>query len=220
MEEYYAGIDWSSPSDVRKVLDAYELHLLRLQEEGNTTERDRLAAYLRRGGFPYVEGRIEFEVRHPHLDELVDAELGLDVSQLRVNIDRMRGAVEDDPELAIGSSKELVEATCKAVLVEAGVDPPENADIPQLVYAVAAQLDLLASNVPKSKKGAESIKRVLGSLSNAVQGIAELRNLYGSGHGKPPGQGGMTPRHARLAVGAAATISLFLMETAVHRRDT
>ena len=131
--QYYAGVDWTSPSDVRPVLDAYELHLLRLQEEGNTTERDRLATYLKRDGLHYVDGRIEFEVREPHLDELVDAELGLDVSQLRVNISRMRGAVEDDPELAIGSSKELVEATCKAVLVDAGVDPPENADIPELV---------------------------------------------------------------------------------------
>lgn len=35
------------------------------------------------------------------------------------------------------------------------------------------------------------------------QGVAELRNHYGTGHGKAAGTKGLQPRHAKLAVGGA-----------------
>lgn len=54
---------------------------------------------------------------------------------------------------------------------------------------------------------------VLGSLGGIVSGIAELRNYYGTGHGKASGTSGLGPRHARLAVGAASTLAVFLFET-------
>jgi len=43
--------------------------------------------------------------------------------------------------------------------------------------------------------------------------LAELRGLYGTGHGKHGKASGLSPRHAKLAVGAAATLTTFLFET-------
>ena len=43
--------------------------------------------------------------------------------------------------------------------------------------------------------------------------MAELRNSYGSGHGKDAKFKGLSPRHARLAVGAGVTAVHFLWET-------
>ncbi|HZZ30473.1 MAG TPA: abortive infection family protein [Phenylobacterium sp.] len=40
-----------------------------------------------------------------------------------------------------------------------------------------------------------------------------MRNFYGSGHGQDGRARGLTPRHARLAVGAASTLALFLFDT-------
>ena len=54
---------------------------------------------------------------------------------------------------------------------------------------------------------------MLSNLNQVSQGIAELRNLYGSGHGRDGRFTGIQPRHAKLAVGAAATLGTFLMET-------
>lgn len=142
------------------------------------------------------------------------------MAHLRTNIRRIRSAIADDPALAIGSSKELVEATCKAILSEGGGAAPDKAEITDLVALVLERLDLLAKNVSSEKKGVQSIKKVLGSLAQAVQGLAELRNLYGSGHGKRPNERGPTARHARLCSGAASTLATFLMETAVQRRVT
>ncbi|MGH3833576.1 MAG: abortive infection family protein [Pseudonocardiaceae bacterium] len=59
------------------------------------------------------------------------------------------------------------------------------------------------------------IKRMLMNLASLAQGSAELRNDYGTGHGRSESQTQqrLGPRHARLAVGAAATIGVFLYET-------
>ncbi len=70
-------------------------------------------------------------------------------------------------------------------------------------------------SIPDSAKGADSIRRVLGNLATVTQGLAEIRNLYGTGHGKEGKRRGLAPRHARLAVGAATTLVTFLFDT--HR---
>ena len=60
----------------------------------------------------------------------------------------------------------------------------------------------MRDDVPQAAKGAEMVKRVLSNLATIVQGVAELRGLYGTGHGKDGKARGLQPRHARLAVGA------------------
>ena len=74
-------------------------------------------------------------------------------------------------------------------------------------------LGLIPESVPNSAKGAETIRRLLSNLGNVAQGLGELRNLYGTGHGKTGNAKGLSPRHAKLAVGAAATLATFLLET-------
>jgi hypothetical protein len=53
------------------------------------------------------------------------------------------------------------------------------------------------------------------NLATLVHGSAELRNFYGTGHGRSKSQAKqrLTSRHARLAVGAATTLDVFLYET-------
>jgi hypothetical protein len=51
-----------------------------------------------------------------------------------------------------------------------------------------------------------------------VQGLAELRNLYGTGHGKEGSTKGLAARHAKLAVGAAITLADFLFDTHENRK--
>jgi len=153
------------------------------------------------------------------LDEnIIDKTLSVDVSQLHLNVERIRNAVEVDPSLAIGASKELREACCKAILVEMGETLAQSDDIPKLIKRTMGVLDLLPEKVPEKMKGVAAIRRILGSLGNIVQGMAELRNTYGSGHGRGPGRTNLLPRHARLCAGAVSALSIFLMETAQARR--
>ena len=129
----------------------------------------------------------------------------------------MQAAVEDDPGLAIGTAKELVESVCKTILEQRHITFDDGADVGELVKEARKALGLIPESIPNSAKGAESIRRLLSNLGNVAQGLAELRNLYGTGHGKGGAVKGLSPRHARLAVGAAATLSTFLLETHTER---
>jgi len=67
--------------------------------------------------------------------------------------------------------------------------------------------------VAEARRGADVIKRLLSNLGTIGNALAELRGLYGTGHGKLVKSSGLNVRHAKLAVGAAATLSTFLFET-------
>lgn len=136
-----------------------------------------------------------------------------DMAYLSQQITRMEAAVETDPALAIGTAKELVETCCKTILGEMTVDPDKDWTLSRLVKETASRLQLTPEDVADDARGAASIRQVLGNLGGMVAGIAELRNYYGTGHGRAAGHGGLGPRHARLAVGAASTLAAFLFET-------
>jgi hypothetical protein len=140
-----------------------------------------------------------------------------DLAYLSQQITRMESAVEADPALAIGTAKELVETCCSTILTELGVVPDKEWTLSKLVKETASRLRLTPEDVANDVRGAASIRQVLGNLGGMVAGIAELRNHYGTGHGKAIGSGGLGPRHARLAVGAASTLAAFLFETFEHR---
>jgi hypothetical protein len=75
------------------------------------------------------------------------------------------------------------------------------------------ELKLVPEGIHESARGSEIVKRLLSNLGTIGNGLAELRNLYGTGHGKHANIGGLSPRHAKLALGAAATLATFLFET-------
>ena len=85
--------------------------------------------------------------------------------------------------------------------------------MPKLVKETIKLLKLTSDDISNKAKAIESNKKILLHLSAVVQGITELRNEYGSGHGKDSKFIGLDPRHARLAVGSASTLAIFLMET-------
>lgn len=141
----------------------------------------------------------------------------LDSDHLREQLKRIEQAVEGDPALAIGTAKELVETMCKAILEDRQTSYDASADLAQLVKATTKALGLVPDAIPDSKKGAETIRALLGNLASVTGRMAELRNWYGTGHGKHPRTQALQPRHARLVVGSSAALVTFLYETHLAR---
>lgn len=131
---------------------------------------------------------------------------------IRRQIGRMEAAVTTDPPLAIGTGKELLETICKTILADRGKPVAANMELLPLVKATIAELNLSASSDPSGSKGAEATRHLVNSLASAVQSISQLRNLYGTGHGKDGRAPSVDSRHAALAVGAATAISVFLYD--------
>lgn len=137
----------------------------------------------------------------------------VDADYMTQQITRMEAAVEDDPALAIGTAKEFVETVCKTILTQRGVPYEEEGKFSKLVRLTLKELKLAPDDVSNQAKASDTIRVLLNSLATISNGLAELRNPYGTGHGKVAGAKGLGPRHAKLAVGAASTLAVFLFET-------
>ena len=57
-------------------------------------------------------------------------------------------------------------------------------DVPQLTNKTLDALNLLPSNIQATDQGADAIKAILGNLRAIPSKLAEIRNPFGSGHGK------------------------------------
>lgn len=128
-------------------------------------------------------------------------------------IDLMVKMQNTDPTNAIGMAKELIESCCMTVLDELGIPYTKNDDVPQLADKTLTALNLLPSNVQPTDRGADAIKAVLGNLRAIPTKLAEIRNPFGSGHGKSASFQGLEVRHAKLAVGSSITFVDFIWST-------
>lgn len=144
-----------------------------------------------------------------------DAATRVDSEYISQLVIRMEGAIDADPGLAIGTAKEFVESICKTILDDLGEPYSATERFAPMVRKTAKLLRLGPDDIDDAARAADTIKKMLMNLAQLVDGSAELRNHYGAGHGKSKTQArsGLGPRHARLAVGAAATLGCFLYET-------
>lgn len=70
----------------------------------------------------------------------------------------------------------------------------------------------------KIRKLEKIASQLLGNLGAVPQKVAELRNAYGSGHGKSKRFVELLLRYARLAVGTSVAMVNFLWETYQDRK--
>ena len=134
-QAYLEAVDWTDPAQVSRLLRAAE----RLLHGWEPQYLSKFWQSLRRDGYNVEEATGQISTLGPALaiDSLAKI---TDPSAIREQMDRIRRAANDDPALAIGTAKELIESTAKVVLLELGHHVDEKADLPEL--ARAAQLAL------------------------------------------------------------------------------
>ncbi len=226
VEQHYHAVDFTNPAHVERVLSVYEAILADCEAglanpqtyDPATMKREyeKLLSCLRRDGYEFRDGRLRAR-DNSLLQHLSTRATTLDADYLASQVDRLAEAVEQDPDLAIGQAKELVETCCKTVLAASGESDYDRLDLIRLVRRTMKCLQLLPDDIPERARGAKTIKALLGNLAMISQGMAELRNLYGTGHGKHASHKRLPIRHARLAVGVATTLTAFLFETHSQR---
>jgi len=135
-------------------------------------------------------------------------------------IELMVSMQSTNPTNAIGMAKELIESCCKTILDELGIAWSKTDDVPQLTSKTMDALNLLPSSVQATDQGADAIKAVLGNLRAIPSKLAEIRNPFGSGHGKSASFQGLEERHAKLAVGSSITFVDFIWNTYENQKKT
>lgn len=111
---------------------------------------------------------------------------------------------------AIGSAKELTEATLRASLDRLGQTYTKRDDLGTLLRKWRMAV---ADRASPDEGGQEALDRAMSALGNIVRFLSEWRNPYGRGHGRPQYPPGLKPRHARLAIDAAETSIRFIVTT-------
>jgi hypothetical protein len=111
----------------------------------------------------------------------------------------LRAKASSDGPLVIGSAKELCETIAKIVIVERGEVPPSSVDMSALVTIAHKALRFQPGDGLADDDGT---RQVAGGLKSVVVGLAEMRNRYGTGHGRAA-VADVEPEHAEIAFTAA-----------------
>ena len=170
-------------------------------------------------GRPVFTGRRREAFHQPTAALKLDAYNRLaDPRALHEHLQRIERNLLSDPPGAISSSKELVESVLKLILDDYNVDYTNRDDLPALYKKVQKALRLNAEAVAGDSAASKAAVEALRALVSTVQGLAQMRNAMGLGHGRTKASVALT-RHARLAFNATVAVVEFLLDTWRVRRE-
>jgi abortive infection Abi-like protein len=172
--------------------------------------RDQIRAMLAKEGLSYQRGGfILGAILTGPSKSLADRIKADGVQTIEIEYERAYKTLESDPAAAVTAACAILESVCKCYLEAEGQPLPNKQVLGQLWGAVADNLGL----TPKVTAD-DDLKRVLQGLYSIADGVAALRTHVGSAHGHSPAKSyKLAPRHARLAVHAAHTMAMFVLET-------
>ena len=211
---YLASLDLGNPRDAACLIRAIEQQLIdwKVGADSEAPDVARLVRRLSVAGYEWDGSRLR-PTRPVMYKRFRERAALLSADQIDADFGRIMDSLDADPADAITAARSLVESACKVAMDDLGVPFDDREDLPSL-YKKAA----LALNVDPSQHEELVYKKILQGLTTTVQGLAEVRNVMGDAHGKRRGAPRPSPRHARVAAGAAWTVATFIAETIRERQ--
>jgi hypothetical protein len=134
----------------------------------------------------------------------------LDTEYVSNKIKIMTDALNKDTDLAIGTAKEVIETTCISILKQKKIVIDTNWSLSRLIKETSGNVDF-TPKTDDADKAKKSVSQILGGISSIVQGVSELRNTHGTGHGKESDFKGLETKYAKLLVGVVSEIIIFYL---------
>lgn len=131
-----------------------------------------------------------------------------DVTSISNEFDRALTNVEASPREAVSAASNILESLCKIYIEEEGLDCPAKQDLKPIWTIVRKDLGFDPSTVED-----QDLQTILSGMISVVEGIGAFRTHASSAHGAGKKHYKLEPRHARLAIHAAHTIALFILES-------
>ena len=102
---------------------------------------------------------------------------------LKRHSDRIRNALPKDPQLAIGATKEMLEATMKTILHSRGkYDESSRPSFPELMTLCFRELRL-SGDSPPATDSERHVRKFANRANQMIETVNECRNFAGTGHG-------------------------------------
>ncbi|WP_326912885.1 abortive infection family protein [Rhizobium johnstonii] len=118
------------------------------------------------------------------LEEVADSSAYIDVKPYAA---RIQASLPGDPHQAIGTTKDLLEATMRTILKRRGHANVEKLDFPALCTQCLTDLGLIGTTAPTTA-GEKHLRKIASSAKVMIETANELRNLAGTGHGRVVGE--------------------------------
>lgn len=178
-------------------------------------EKARVDKILAKYGLTYaIGGYIRTTGSGPASASLKNKLQTLDLPGVEDEFRRALDAVESDPPAGVTAACAILEALFKSYIETNGIAAPTKQTIGDLHKVVRGHLSLDPAGVAD-----QELKKILSGLTSLVDGIGSLRSHVGSAHGHNRRGYRVEPRHARLAINAAHTLALFVLETWERRAN-
>lgn len=131
-----------------------------------------------------------------------------DVPLLDQEFTRALSNVEGNPREAVSAASNILESVCKVYIAEEGLEMPAKQDLKPVWNVVRKDLGFDPSVVED-----QDLQVILTGLFAIVDGIGALRTHASSAHGAGKTTYKLEPRHAKLAIHSAHTVTLFVLES-------
>ncbi len=176
--------------------------------EVNAKRKKRIASSLSRAKLQYVKGgRFTGHVAAPSIT-LQEFIRGRDLQAINDEFERALKNVDENPREAVSAASNILESICKTYIEDEGLEKPKKQDIKGVWNVVRKDLGFDPANIEN-----RDLQEILTGLLSVVGGIGALRTHASSAHGASRKTYKLEPRHARLAVHAAHTVAVFIIES-------
>jgi len=137
-----------------------------------------------------------------------------DTPSIEQEFDRAMKNVESSPREAVSAASNILESLFKVYIAEEQLNMPAKQDLKPVWNIVRKHLGFDPSIVED-----QDLQTILTGLFAVVDGIGALRTHASSAHGAGKKSYKLEPRHARLAIHAAHTVGLYVIESWDKRKN-
>jgi len=130
-----------------------------------------------------------------------------DFSSIEKEFKRALENIQTDPHAAITAACSIIEATLKNYIENFSLTMPNKLSVKPLWDVVKPNLELNRDNTLASDQ-----QKILQGISSIIDGVGSFRSHIGSAHGRGSNPPNIVIAEARLAVNAAHTLVIFIME--------
>ena len=176
---------------------------------------ERISELLNKYGFQYHIGGIVSSGSSPASLSLKEAIKKRNFPAVELEFNRAIENIVNEPREAVSAACNILESTFKIYIVDEDLPIPAKQDLQGLWKVVRESLGLDTKAVED-----EDLKRILSGLYSLTDGIGALRTHASSAHGQGRNAYKLQPRHARLAINAAHTLTMFILESWDNRKNT
>lgn len=137
-----------------------------------------------------------------------------DIASIDLEFNRALSNVESNPRDAVSAASNILESLCKVYIDDEGLEKPAKQDLKPIWSIVRKHLGFDPSLIED-----QDLLTILSGLISVVEGIGTLRTHASSAHGAGRKSYKLEARHARLAIHAAHTVALFVLESWKKKRE-